>query len=183
MASKKKELKPILCEDFYSISTVEDPQVHPNGHLISYVRVDPEREGKSYSRSIWLVDRRRGKPRQFTVGGKKGDFAPRWSPDGKKLAFVSLRGGKPQIYIIPLNGGEALPFTSMANGAGMPVWSPDGKFIAFTSRTRQEERDQEDKPRRKPKKPLDERAAKRLEEHIYSAGEGRSCPTPDQWSL
>ena len=156
MAAKK----PVSAEDFYDISLVGDPQVHPKGTWVAFVHETPQREGKDYIRSIWLKNKSKGKPKQFTSGGKSGDHSPRWSPDGKQLAFVSQRNGKPQIFLIALNGGEAQPLTSHPNGAGNPVWSPDGKFIAYVSRTRDEERQEEDAPKKQ--KHLNEREAKRL---------------------
>jgi len=145
MAKSKQKQKPISTEDFYSISHVEDPQVHPDGKRIAYVMSTPQHEGKSYLRSIWVADSPRKKPRQFTAGGKGGDFSPCWSPDGKTLAFVSSRSGKPQIYLIPIDGGEARPLTQMGNGATSPVWSPDSKSIAFLSSTLPDERKSERK--------------------------------------
>ncbi|MBN1355726.1 S9 family peptidase [bacterium] len=162
MAAKRKKRNPVTAEDFYRISEATDPQVHPDGNRIAYVHVTPQQEGKSYIRSIWIVDRRKGKPRRFTAGGKDGDYHPRWSPDGGQLAFISHRNGKPQIFLIPVDGGEARQFTSMPNGVSSPVWSLDGKWIAFVSRTRESERREEDRAERK--RFIDERMTKRMEE-------------------
>ena len=78
-------------------------------------------------------------PRRFTAG--PNDTSPRWSPDGAALAFVRApqgevkpanteeraRGvGKPQIWLLPTDGGEARQLTFLRYGAGNPVWSPDG---------------------------------------------------------
>jgi dipeptidyl aminopeptidase/acylaminoacyl peptidase len=69
---------------------------------------------------------RRGTPGQAT------DSAPRWSPDGKTIVFVSTRAGKAQVYTIAVDGGEATALTRLPQGvAGSPEWSPDGKLIAF----------------------------------------------------
>jgi len=67
----------------------------------------------------------------LTRGGS--DQRPRWSPDGKTIAFVSARDGAPQIYWISLAGGEATRLTSRSGGADNELWSPDGKTIAFVS--------------------------------------------------
>jgi Tol biopolymer transport system component len=128
--------KPITAEDLYDLQFVEDPQISPDGQTIAFVKLSVDRLGNQYRRSLWLVrpgDRGRGAgPRQFTFGAKS-DHTPRWSPDGATLAFVSARDGKPQIYLIGLDGGEARPLTSVPNGATNPAWSPDGKRIAFVS--------------------------------------------------
>jgi dipeptidyl aminopeptidase/acylaminoacyl peptidase len=73
-----------------------------------------------------------GEPRQLTTSGK--DEGARWSPDGKRLAFLSTRSGAQQIYLIALVGGEASQLTSVSGGAENIVWSPDGARLAFTSR-------------------------------------------------
>jgi dipeptidyl aminopeptidase/acylaminoacyl peptidase len=74
-------------------------------------------------------------PRRFTGGASK-DSALRWSPDGTRLAFVSDReGGRAQIYIITITGGEACKLTAIPQGAGVPVWSPDGTQLVTVVRT------------------------------------------------
>jgi dipeptidyl aminopeptidase/acylaminoacyl peptidase len=134
----------ITPEDFYDIVTVEDPQVSPDGRWIAFVRLAVDRVENTYRHAIWLAPAGGGPPKPFTAGAKQ-DYAPRWSPDGKHLAFVSTRGGdRPQIYLIPTTGGEARPLTNMRQGAGNPAWSPDGKLVAFTSRINIEEREKED---------------------------------------
>jgi dipeptidyl aminopeptidase/acylaminoacyl peptidase len=132
----------IVPQDFNAIVTVEDPRVSPDGRWIAFVRRSVERVKNEYRCTIWLAPTAGGPPKPFTAG--KQDFAPRWSPDGKYLAFVSARDGKPQIYLIPTDGGEAYPLTKMPQGAQNPAWSPDGKFVAFTSQTNTEEREKED---------------------------------------
>ena len=91
-----------------------------------------DEKSKEYRSNIYVVPTGGGEPRQFT-SGPKSDNAPRWSPDGTKLAFVSDRGNGRQIYVMPLSGGEAMQVTKMRYGAGNPVWSPDGTKIAFSA--------------------------------------------------
>ena len=54
--------------------------------------------------------------------GEKGDNHPRWSPDGTEIAFLSSRDGAPQIYILPVDGGEARPVTDFPGGVGDFMW-------------------------------------------------------------
>jgi dipeptidyl aminopeptidase/acylaminoacyl peptidase len=89
-------------------------------------------------------------PRRFT-GGTGKDSAPRWSPDGTRLAFLSDReSGKAQVYIIEMTGGEAHKLTAIPQGAGAPVWSPDGTRLVTAVRTGGED---EESKQGKPKTP------------------------------
>ncbi len=141
---------PITAEDLYRIQTVEDPQISPDGEYVAFVRVSPDAPNKTYKRNIWLLPLAQGEAIQLTRGDK--DSQPRWSPDGRQLAFVSSRGEKPQIYLLPTAtpGGEARALTSMANGAHSPDWSPDGGRIAclapMNAAERQAEAEGETKP-------------------------------------
>lgn len=137
--------RPLKAEDLYDLQFTEDPQFNSDGKHIAFVKVTIDKIGNKYDRHIWLATLGDAKPRlrQFTFGSKS-DTSPRWSPDGRTLAFVSARNGKPQIYLIGLDGGEARAITSLPNGAGSPVWSLDGKRIAFSSSVSAEERQKED---------------------------------------
>ena len=125
--------RPITIEDVYHIAYVEDPRISPDGRWVAYVRVIPDRLENGYQRNIWLVPTGGGQAIQLTRSNK--DSAPRWSPDGKMLAFVSSRDKKPQIYVLRVAapGGEARAITKMPGGATQPAWSPDGTQIAFVS--------------------------------------------------
>src|SRR5205814_10095231 len=75
-----------------------------------------------------------GTPVEFTRGPTR-DSAPRWSPDGAQLAFLSDRaGGERQLYVMSVRGGEPRQLTSLAAHAGTGSWSPDGRKIAFSAR-------------------------------------------------
>jgi dipeptidyl aminopeptidase/acylaminoacyl peptidase len=141
--------KPFTAEDLYELKSVEDAQISPDGKRVAFVKVDVDRIGNKYERHIWLValEEKNPKPRQFSFAEKSSDFSPRWSPDGRTLAFVSTRAEKPQIYLIGLEGGEARPLTTAKtapHGATNPVWSLDGRRIAFLSSVNAEERARED---------------------------------------
>lgn len=134
--------KPLAPADLYEFTWVNDPQMAPDGSRVAYVVSKPERKGKRNTSEIWVVPLcgpsgaagdTLPKPRRFTAGPR--DRAPRWSPDGKWLAFVSDRGGGPQIWLMRTAGGEARQLTKLKGGvAGEPVWSPDATRIAFTRR-------------------------------------------------
>ena len=149
------EKRPIKAEDLNQIIYVQDPQFSPDGRYVAFVKVTPDPRDKGYKRDIWLYSLIDGVVGQLTRGGK--DNQPRWSPDGSSLAFVSGRGDKSQIYVLPTSGlgGEARALTSMANGAHSPAWSPDGTQIAYLSPIRTEEREQEDAISDADDKPID----------------------------
>ncbi|HUF53708.1 MAG TPA: S9 family peptidase [Dehalococcoidia bacterium] len=131
MPSRKR---PFTADDLYSIKTVSDPNVSPDGTLVAYVVSGPDREKDETQMSIYIaaIDGRTP-PRRFTHGTK--DHSPRWSPDGRYLAFVSDRGVKSQVFVAPMNGGEARRVTKQKWGIGSPAWSPDSKRLAYTART------------------------------------------------
>jgi dipeptidyl aminopeptidase/acylaminoacyl peptidase len=113
--------------------------------MIAYVQVSVDRVHNSYRRAIYVAASDGGPARRFTRG-RKNDHSPRWSPDGKRLAFVSQRDDeRGQIYLIALGGGEAQQLTALANGASAPSWSPDGRQIAFLGRANEAERAAEDR--------------------------------------
>jgi len=135
---------PITVDDLYLLDWLEEPRCSPDGVSIAYVHVSVDRAANRYRRAIWLARPDAGSPQRFT-SGLKSDTTPRWSPDGRRLAFVSDRDGEAtQIYVIDLGGGEARQLTSMPNGASDPAWSPDGKWIAFLSPVNEAERSAED---------------------------------------
>src|SRR6185503_6416478 len=94
-----------------------------------------------------------GAPRRFTTGPRR-DTAPRWSPDGSRLAFISERepGKKGQLYVMPAAGGEPTRLTDLRHGLGTPEWSPDGTRLAFAARVggAPEPQSEEDKRKSKP---------------------------------
>ncbi len=88
--------------------------------------------GQTPASHIWMLDVSAGQARQFTASSKT-ESSPRWSPDGRTLAFLSNRDERMQIYLIPRGGGEAMPLTSGKNAVSSFCWSPDGTQIAFAA--------------------------------------------------
>ncbi len=138
----------VTAQDLYEIVKLTDPRFSPDGKEIAFVRTEIDREGNDYRSAIWLAPAGGGRLRPFTSGETR-DHAPRWSPAGRWMAFVSNRGGdeaKAQLYLIPTDGGEARRLAEMENGVSDPAWSPDGTRLAFTSCVNAEEMAAEAEP-------------------------------------
>ncbi len=146
-------MRAITADDLTKIQFVSDPQLSPDGRLVACVVTTLSMEKDAYLSSVWLVETAGGEPRRFTSGSKR-DTAPRWSPDGTRLAFLSDRepNKKTQLYVIPTSGGEPTCVTHMKQGVSHPVWSPDGRELAFISQVGgwEEPEDEEEKGKSKP---------------------------------
>jgi dipeptidyl aminopeptidase/acylaminoacyl peptidase len=132
--------RAITEQDLFAFVWVADPQMSPDGSHVAFVRVSVDKDTDTYDTSVWLARTDGAQaPRRLTSGTR--DTTPRWSPDGRRLAFVRPveKDGKPlgpQIHVLALDGGEAWALTAMPRGAANPVWSPDGRTIAFSSTAR-----------------------------------------------
>jgi dipeptidyl aminopeptidase/acylaminoacyl peptidase len=122
--------RPLTAADLYHLRLVSDPQISPDGGRVAYVVQQMNEKTNEYVGNIYVADRD-GAVTQFTSGDK--DSAPRWSPDGRYLAFLSGRKDEAQVHLMPSAGGESVPITSAPLGAGTPVWSPDSRSIAFAA--------------------------------------------------
>lgn len=135
--SQAADKRNITEKDLFDFVWIGDPQVSPDGSRVAYVRVSVNEKKTGYDTSIWSVatDGKEG-PHRLTNGTRDG--SPRWSPDGRFLAFVRAveKDGKTepgQLAMLPMTGGDAWTFTELPKGASNPVWSPDGRTIAFSS--------------------------------------------------
>jgi dipeptidyl aminopeptidase/acylaminoacyl peptidase len=135
LASLGADKRTITESDLFKFVWIADPQISPDGSRIVFVRVWVNQKADRYDMALWVVSTGGGAARQLTAGPR--DSSPRWSPDGRTLAFTrsAEKEGRPlsQIYLISFDGGEAQPLTEMPMGASGPEWSPDGKTIAFQS--------------------------------------------------
>lgn len=121
-------------DDVIKTRYVCDATLSPDGKLVAYVlsEVTGTGEEERQQTAIYLVPVKGGKPRRLTQG-KGNDSNPAFTADGQAIVFLSTRDKLPQIYRISISGGEAVPLTSMKQGAGPFEMSPDRKRIAFAA--------------------------------------------------
>jgi dipeptidyl aminopeptidase/acylaminoacyl peptidase len=114
-----------------SMKSVANPRISPDGRLVAYQVQETNWTDNAWETEIWIANVATGERYQLT-NAKKSSSAPQWSPDGKRLAFVSDRSDKRQLYVISPTGGEALQITNVETAVGGFNWSPDCRRIAFT---------------------------------------------------
>jgi dipeptidyl aminopeptidase/acylaminoacyl peptidase len=141
------EKRSITETDLYQFRWIGDPQISSDGSKVAYTLVNVNAKHDGYDTAIWMVPANGGVPHQLTAGPRDGE--PRWSPDGRYLAFTRSidKDGKtqpPQVWLLPLAGGEARALTDLPKGAGGPVWSPDGSRLAMNSSTSPKDLDTKD---------------------------------------
>jgi dipeptidyl aminopeptidase/acylaminoacyl peptidase len=125
-----QDKKPITIEDYITTPVVNDPQLSPDGELVAYTISTASLDDNRSASAVWVTDINTGIAWQPSVG-QGNDRAPRWSPDGRLLAFISARDGSPQIWRVPIRGGDAVKVTSTRDGITDFLWSPDGKALFF----------------------------------------------------
>lgn len=130
-AAQANAKRAITFDDLIKLHRVGEAVISPDGSWVAYSLSTPDMEANRGVTNIWAVRTSGGDAIQLTSGGH--DSSPAWSPDGKTLAFLSSRDGNSQVYLLPMDGGEARELTHLSGGADIVKFSPDGKTIAFTS--------------------------------------------------
>jgi len=138
---------PLTPEAAINIHFLTDLQLSPDGTRLAFV-VSEAPKGERRAQHIWMYDKKTDTARQFTYSNKS-ETNPRWSPDGRQLAFLSNRGSdEQQIYLMNSSGGEAAARTKGKSNVKSFEWSKDGKYIAYiapNAKTEEDEKKEKDK--------------------------------------
>jgi dipeptidyl aminopeptidase/acylaminoacyl peptidase len=120
--------------DIAHLITLGAPTLSADGSTAVVAATRPDLDENEYRSQLWTVAVDGSTPpRRLTHG--KADSAPRYSPDGRWIAFLRAQPkGKPQLYLLPADSGDARALTDLPGGAGAPVWAPDSSAVAFTAR-------------------------------------------------
>ena len=121
-------------KDLRRLVRLSNPRISPHGKFVAVIASRPNWNKDRQRRSIDLVTVATGKTRLLTYRRRKLS-EPRWSPDGTRLAFIAKdpQSGKPQVFVMPMNGGDSTRITNQKTGVVEYAWSPDGRQIAFIS--------------------------------------------------
>jgi dipeptidyl aminopeptidase/acylaminoacyl peptidase len=128
---RAQEKRAITFDDMIAMHRIAEAEISPDGRWVAYTVATPDMDANRNASNLWMAPVAGGDAIQLTRTGK--DSSPKWSPDGKTIAFLSARSGDSQIYLLSMEGGEAHPLTKLSTGADLVKWSPDGQTILFTS--------------------------------------------------
>jgi dipeptidyl aminopeptidase/acylaminoacyl peptidase len=130
--SNAQTKRAMTIDDLITAVRVSDPQVSPDGKRVLFTRTTTEPQTGKRNSDIWVVPADGSAPPRLFIGGEKSENTARFTPDGKRIAFMSTRDGAPQVYVADANGVGAKAVTKLSGGVQGPmVVSPDSKKVAF----------------------------------------------------
>jgi dipeptidyl aminopeptidase/acylaminoacyl peptidase len=123
--------RPLAVEDYFRILNVDEPQISPDGKWVAYTVTTSDIEKDELTSRVWMVPVAGGKPVPMTAKERSAS-QPRWSPDGRYLAFLAdPEEGKDQVWTLFRKGGEAVQLTDTAQDVDDYEWSPDGQSMVL----------------------------------------------------
>ena len=135
--------RPLTTGDLAHITALSSPQISPDGKMIALVVTRINFSDNKYERDLDLIDIASHTRRTLTYH-RTGLSDPAWSPAGDRLAFLADEGSgddaKSQVFVMPMNGGDARPITSAGEGVNQFAWRPDGTSIAYAAEDAQPKR-------------------------------------------
>jgi len=136
-------MERVTAADYHDLAVPSDPRISPDCDRVAFVRRQPN-DDDSYETTVYLVDvAGEDDPRRLTLP-EGSDAEPRWSPSGDRIAFTSTRGAaddRQQLWVLPVDGGEARRLTDVVGGVSQIAWSPDGARIAFVQSVTADDRE------------------------------------------
>ncbi len=129
-----QDRRPMGVVDMIALPAVSDPQLSPDGAMVLFVMDGPDWKANRRVGHVFRI-RADGSDQVQLTFGERGESSPRWSPDGRRIAFLARRGddASSQIYVLDADGGEARRVTNHPTAAGDIAWSPDSRLIFFTA--------------------------------------------------
>ena len=128
--------RTMVLDDIKSLSGLSEPAISPDGNTIAFILSVPDYKADRSTRTLMLYDLRDSSTRPLT-SARRGVASLAWSPDGKRLAFLSITGegdkAAEQVFVLDMRGGDAAQLTHAANGVEQFTWRPDGGAMAYVT--------------------------------------------------
>ena len=127
-ASAAAATPSFTANEMMKLRRLGDPQISPDGAWVVYVATEVSLGANNQNADLWLVPTAGGEPRRLT-NHPLGDSRPRWSPDGKRIGFLSRRSGSPQVYAVETSGDEPRKLTAVETGVASFLWIDDEHLL------------------------------------------------------